>query len=221
MKRLASSAIIALGLSKASALAADVAVLKAAPKASPPASWWDTVKFSCWLDAGVTFNPSNPSDGINFGHLFTDKANQPLLNQFVLTLERPLDPKATGYDFGFRFQGMYGSDARYTHFLGEFDHAISDRNQIDVVEAYVLAHLPWLTTGGVDVKMGQFVTLEGAETIDPRVAPGRRHLRRKHQTFDRCRTGAIVVESLRRARRVAAEEHPSSAAHPSDRQGGS
>ena len=32
-------------------------------------------------------------------------------------------------------------------------------------------HLPWLFTGGIDVKAGQWVTLEGAETIDP-TTPG-------------------------------------------------
>jgi Putative beta-barrel porin-2, OmpL-like. bbp2 len=169
VKVLGATIIIVFGLLGASALAADIpAPVKAAPQAPAPASWWDAVKFSGYLDGGITFNPSDPSNGINFGHLFTDKANEPLLNQFVLTLERPLDPKATGYDFGFKFQGMYGSDARYTHFLGEFDKAITDRSQIDIVEANALVHLPWLTAGGIDVKMGQFVTLEGAETIDPR-----------------------------------------------------
>jgi len=60
---------------------------------------------------------------------------------------------------------MYGSDARYTHFLGEFDQSISGRNQFDIVEAHALFHLPWLTAGGIDVKVGQYVTLEGAEVI--------------------------------------------------------
>nr|WP_301294332.1 hypothetical protein [Nitrobacter winogradskyi] len=55
---------------------------------------------------------------------------------------------------------MYGSDARYTHFLGEFDQSISGRNQFDIVEAHALFHLPWLTSGGVDVKVEQYVTLE-------------------------------------------------------------
>src|SRR5207253_8945702 len=32
-------------------------------------------------------------------------------------------------------------------------------------------HLPLLTEGGIDVKLGKFVTLEGAETIDPRANP--------------------------------------------------
>jgi hypothetical protein len=87
------------------------------------------------------------------------------MNQALLTVQRPLDPKASGYDFGFKFQAMYGSDARYTHFLGEFDQSISGRNQFDIVEAHALFHLPWLTSGGVDVKVGQYVTLEGAEVI--------------------------------------------------------
>ena len=38
----------------------------------------------------------------------------------------------------------------------------------DIVEAYFALHLPILSSGGVDLKLGKFVTLEGAETIDPR-----------------------------------------------------
>ncbi len=129
------------------------------------ASWWDTFTITGHVEAGVTFNSHDTLNGINFGHLFTDKAGSPLLNQTLLTLQRPLDPKATGYDFGFKFQAMYGSDARYTHFLGEFDQSINARNQFDIVEAHALWHLPWLTSGGVDVKIGQYVTLEGAEVI--------------------------------------------------------
>jgi len=144
------------------ALAADLKVLKA-PPAAP--SWWDTFEISGHIEAGVTFNGDRPADGLNFGHLFSDRANTLLLNQALLTVQRPLDPKATGFDFGFKFQAMYGTDARYTHFLGEFDQSISDRNQFDIVEAHALFHLPWLTSGGMDVKIGQYVTLEGAEVI--------------------------------------------------------
>ncbi len=104
---------------------------------------------------------------MNFGHLFTDKANTPLFNQLLLTAQRPLDPKATGYDFGFKLQLMYGSDARYTHYLGEADYALNELNQFTPIEAWAIAHLPWLFSGGIDIKAGQFVTLEGAETIDP------------------------------------------------------
>jgi hypothetical protein len=147
------------------ATAADLAGPSVTKSAPAPASWWDTFAISGHVEAGVTFNAASPPDNINFGHLFTDRANTVLLNQVLLTAQRPLDPKATGYDFGFKFQAMYGSDARYTHFLGEFDYSINARNQFDIVEAHALFHLPWLTKGGIDLKIGQYVTLEGVQVI--------------------------------------------------------
>jgi hypothetical protein len=47
----------------------------------------------------------------------------------------------------------------------------SQRYQFDVVEANVLAHLPWLTEGGIDLKVGQYPTPLGYETIDPSTNP--------------------------------------------------
>jgi hypothetical protein len=88
-----------------------------------------------------------------------------VFNQGVLTLERPIDPTSNDYDLGFKFQFMYGSDARFTHFLGELDYSINDLNQVSFVEAFVEAHLPWIFQGGIDVKGGQFATLSGAEVI--------------------------------------------------------
>ncbi|MGO9673568.1 MAG: outer membrane beta-barrel protein [Methylocella sp.] len=144
--------------------AADVAPAKPAP------SWWDTFTVYGVVDAGLLVNPAYPANGLNFGQLYTDKANSLMLNQFQLTATRPIDPTSKDYDFGFKFQGIYGSDARYTHFLGELDYAINSRYQIDIVEANVQAHLPWFAgylSGGIDVKVGQFVSLEGEEVIDP------------------------------------------------------
>ena len=138
----------------------------ATPANAAPAAWADTLKFSGHVEAGITGNPDGPSNNINFGHLFTDRANTPVMNQLLLTAERPIDPKAPGYDFGFRLQGMYGTDARYTHFFNEFDRVTHSPYQWDIVEANVQAHLPVLTAGGIDVKLGQYVTLEGAEVID-------------------------------------------------------
>lgn len=132
----------------------------------PPKSWSETVKLSGHVETGLTLNTGNPTDGINFGHLFTDKAGEPQLNQVMLTVERPIDSASQNVDIGFKIQGMYGSDARYTHFLGELDGITNRRNQFDIVEAYVNAHLPILTSRGFDIKAGQFVTLEGAEVID-------------------------------------------------------
>jgi hypothetical protein len=160
------TAVTTIGISSASG--ADSSISATAKLATEPpvlATWWDTLTLTGLVDAGLAVNPGNPSNGINFGSLFTDKANRPLLNQTVFTLERLIDPKATGYDFGFKFQTLYGSDARYTPFLGEFDYAIDALNQLNIVEAYAISHLPWLTSGGINVMVGQYITLEGAETI--------------------------------------------------------
>lgn len=162
MKKIIATAAVAFAAVTA-ANAADMP-LKAV-KAPPPApSWWDTLTITGLVEVGASGNANNPAV-TNFGQLFTDKANSAFLNQASLTVQRPLDQKATGYDFGFKFQAMYGSDARYMHFLGEFDQSISGRNQFDIVEAHALFHLPWLIAGGIDLKVGQMVTLEGAEVI--------------------------------------------------------
>ncbi len=140
----------------------------------PPASlsdWASSIKFTGQVDAGIVGNPQDPNNGVNFGQLFTDKANRPILNQLLLTLERDTDPKATSYDFGFKLQGLYGSDARIVHSLGLFDHAIHDRNQIDIVEANISVHTPWLFEGGIDFKGGIYPTPLGFELIDPKTNP--------------------------------------------------
>jgi hypothetical protein len=138
----------------------------AAAADAPPAAWADTLKIHGSAELGFTINPDGPGNGLNYGQLFTDKANEVLLNQVLLTAERPLDPKAEGNDYGFKLQGMIGTDARYTHFLGELDRIIHDRTQVDIVEANFLAHYAGLTEGGVDIKLGQYSTPLGAEVID-------------------------------------------------------
>jgi hypothetical protein len=144
-----------------------------APEAPPPGFWIDGIHLSAQIEGGFTINPATPDSGVNYGHVFDDRANQPQLNQILLTANKPLDPKATGFDWGFKLQGMYGSDARFTHSLGIFDEAPGPgyENQFDIVEANVLLHLPFPTDGGMDVKAGIYPTPLGYETIDPSTNP--------------------------------------------------
>lgn len=146
---------------------------KPASDATPPApaGWWDSLKFGAQFDVGSTINPSSPENNINFGRLFDDKSNQVLLNQLLVTVQRLPDPKATDYDFGFQFQALYGTDARYVQFMGELNSTFASRNQLAFVNANVQAHLPWLTPGGIDVKAGQYPTPLGYEVIDPSLNP--------------------------------------------------
>ena len=147
---------------------ASPAAAPAATEAPPPGLWINGIHLSAQIEAGLMGNPSGPADGLNFGQLFTDHANQFQLNQILLTANKPLDPKDPDYQWGFKVQFMYGSDARYTQFLGELNRVDpNQRYQLDVVEANVLAHLPWLTEGGIDLKVGQYPTPLGYETIDP------------------------------------------------------
>lgn len=154
-----------LSVIAASARAEDQPAAPAAPAA--PKSWWDTVNLTGYLEFGATGNFDSPGSGINYGHLFTDKSNQVLFNQGAVIFERPVDTSG-GWDFGFRFEPMMGTDARYTHFLGELDRVDNTRVQLDILEASITAHMPYFTAGGEELKLGQFPTLLGAEVIDPR-----------------------------------------------------
>ena len=127
------------------------------------------LKLPRWIDSGVTFNPAGPADNQNFGRFFDDRVNEPLLNQLVINFERALAPQPGQFDWGFKLQFMYGSDARFIHSLGLFSNtAGTSIVQPDLVEGYLSLHLPIISEGGLDLKLGKFVTLEGAETIDPR-----------------------------------------------------
>lgn len=132
----------------------------------PPPEWADAIKHYGHAEAGVAFNPASPSNNENIGDLFTDKSNQLQLNQLAYTVERPIDSTSSKLDLGFKVQAMFGSDARYTHSLAEFDHLVHSKYQLDVVEAHVDAHVPVLTAGGIDIKAGQLVSPMGAEVID-------------------------------------------------------
>ena len=118
------TSVAAAALLSGSAFAADVDLANTKAPPAPPPSWWDTVAVTGYLEGSETGNFANPYNGLNWGRLFDDRADGPMFNQGLLTVQRPLDPKATDYDFGFKVQGMVGEDARYTHFLGELDYAI-------------------------------------------------------------------------------------------------
>ena len=78
-------------------------------KATPSPTPEPRFKIYGWVDTGITFNPAGPGDHQNFGRLFDDRSNEPLLNQAVITFERTLDPKV-GFDWGFKAQFLFGTD---------------------------------------------------------------------------------------------------------------
>src|SRR5690348_6480104 len=89
----AAGALLLAGVARSSAQTAPTATPLAAPQPQPPGLWIDGIHLSAQLQAGIIGNPSRPADGLNFGQLFTDHANQVQLNQLLLTANKPLDPK--------------------------------------------------------------------------------------------------------------------------------
>ena len=156
-----STAVAALCLTAAMPAMADEPAPEAA--ATPPVDY-SLIKYTALLDGGVTWSNSTSNSGGNTGQLFTDR-NGAKLNQAMLTAQKDMDPKAEGWEWGFKAQGFYGSDARFTHFLGVFDRTTSDRNQFDIVEANGQVHVPYVTAGGIDVKAGMYATPLGSEVI--------------------------------------------------------
>jgi len=133
-----------------------------------PTDWWGSIKYDFMVEGGFTGNPAGPPNPPgNFGQLFTSPANEFLLNQLLFTVHRDVD-ETKAWDTGFKFQFMYGTDARYTRYLGEFGNATSGDYAPAIQEAWVDIKTPWLGKGGTDFKIGQFVTPLGVEVIDPR-----------------------------------------------------
>ena len=159
-------ALTALGLGHAPALLAGTEesdAKKAVVEKKP-----DTrVKFSYLIDVGDSGSTGAPNDNQLFGHLFTDRNGEPLLNQATFSVERALAPEAGKTDYGFKFQATAGADARFLNPIGEFDRLSNERNTLAIVEAYGSYHLPVLTEGGLDIRVGQFASPEGAEVIYP------------------------------------------------------
>ena len=130
--------------------------------------WASSIKLSFQGQGGITVNTADPKSRRNFGQLFNDNSNRPILNQLLGTVSRDVDPKATSIDWGFKLQLSYGSDARITHTLGVFDQLIHDRNQLEIPEASVSARFPDIFANGLDFKFGIYPTPLGVELIDPK-----------------------------------------------------
>ena len=82
------------------AVAADLAAPKPAPVPAPGFDFFTGIEYHAQGEAGILGNSLNPSQGINgagynFGSLYEDHANTPLLNQILLTATKVIDPKAT------------------------------------------------------------------------------------------------------------------------------
>ena len=193
------AALFAASLCAAAAVAsashaADVPAPTAAP--APPPSIFTGTSFHVNGEFGIMGNSGNPADGQNVGQLYTDRANEPELNQIFATLTKPIDSSAKDYEFGFAVQALFGSDGRYNHIVGIGESVIKGRNQFGLYQAYVGEHLPVLFSGGVDVKVGVFASLEGVESTDASLNPFYSHSYLFNYGEDGSHTGVLTISHI-------------------------
>ena len=75
------------------------------------------IKVGGWINGGATFNPTQLT-GFNGPVTFNDRSNRAQLNQFYVYLQRAVVAEGKSWDFGFRADFMFGSDAIFTQAYG-------------------------------------------------------------------------------------------------------
>jgi hypothetical protein len=125
------------------------------------------VKVYGWIQNSYTGNTNGtPRNDSNFSVFPNKQANRWQGNQYYLILEKPL---ATGdkLDFGFRFDTLFGNDWQFAKSYGLFDRAFKPNSfaGVDLPQLYVETHLPVLTKGGLDFRLGRYYSPMGFESV--------------------------------------------------------
>ena len=71
------------------------------------------ISISGWVQQGITFNDDHPASRFNGPVATNDLDGEYQMNQFWMTLERPVNTGGNGFDFGGRIDAAYGTDWRW------------------------------------------------------------------------------------------------------------
>jgi hypothetical protein len=71
------------------------------------------ISLSGWLQQGITFNDDHPGSRFNGPVDTNDRDSEYQMNQFWMTMERPVNTGGNGWDFGGRIDATYGTDWRW------------------------------------------------------------------------------------------------------------
>ncbi|KIO50431.1 porin [Nitrosospira sp. NpAV] len=139
------------------------------------------IRVGGWINGGATFNPSH-IDGFNGPVTFGDQANRFQLNQFNVFLERAVVAQGSKWDFGGRFDVLFGTDAIFSQAYGvpafdvnsgqplarsnwDLDLCCASTRYygIAIPQAYAEVYVP--VGNGLNVKVGHFYTPIGYESV--------------------------------------------------------
>lgn len=134
-----------------------------------------------WINGGATLNPSQ-SGGFNGPVIMADQANRFQLNQFNLFMRRPVVSEGGNWDFGGRFDFMFGTDAVFTQAFGVPTYDVNSGEPVKrsnwdlnlccsssrtygiaLPQTYFEAYVP--VGNGLNIKLGHFYTPTGFETV--------------------------------------------------------
>jgi len=106
---------------------------------------------------GYNFNEADPPTTANSGRAFDNESHGFTPHAFELVLEKPPSDELP---FGFRTDLFFGDDAEVFHSTG----LGASTDNFDLQQAYITYLAP--VGDGIDLKVGKFVTLLGAEVIE-------------------------------------------------------
>ncbi|MGR9053984.1 MAG: porin [Gammaproteobacteria bacterium] len=120
-----------------------------------------------WVSGGIAGNPDDPRDNYNGPVTFGDRANEVHANQVYGYIEKAVDTEAGKWDFGFRADVLYGTDARFTPQANFDDNLIldSDSRFYKLAFPQVYAELFAPIGNGITAKIGHFYTIIGNEVV--------------------------------------------------------
>jgi len=134
-----------------------------APTYSPVTSLLDQIHVSGTLDSIYSYNLNSPTEKTNVARVFDKDTNSFTVNAAKLVVQKPA---STDSPIGFRTDLFMGEDAKVIHSAG-----LGESSDIfDLEQAYAEANLGLskVFTGmnDLNLKVGKFVTLAGAEVIE-------------------------------------------------------
>ncbi|MEQ1531106.1 MAG: porin [Methylococcales bacterium] len=141
------------------------------------------VKIGGWANGGITYNASAPDNNFNGPVTFGDRAEEFQLNQLNLYVQRAVATEGSSWDFGGRFDIMFGTDSIFTQAYGVPAYDINTANplrrnhwdlnllgqndfrfyDLAMPQAYLETYVP--IGNGLNIKAGHFYTPIGYETV--------------------------------------------------------
>lgn len=122
-----------------------------------------------WLQVGVSNNFNNSPGNFNGPVTFGDRTGELQLNQLYMYLQREVADEGDDWDFGGRFDFMFGTDAIFTQAYGapngHWDLNLWNQRFLGTAmpQAYLELYAPF--GNGVNVKIGHFYTIIGYEVV--------------------------------------------------------